>query len=99
MHGALGMRVLVAKGRRVGLFPVRERGRGLLIHMGFRATVIQARDKLGLPVRQDGWYAPTASNRTYEEGLPLETGILGFRENAVPVSCGKEANTVYSSTP
>ena len=37
--------------------------------------------------------------RTYEEGLPSETGILGFQDNAVPVSGGKGADTVYSSTP
>ena len=31
---ALGMRVLVARGRRVSLLPVRERSRGLLVHEG-----------------------------------------------------------------
>ena len=40
MLGALGMRVLVARGRRVSLLLVRERSRGLLVHEGFRAAAI-----------------------------------------------------------
>ena len=35
---------------------------------------------------------------THEEGLPLETGILGFRESAIPVSGSTGEDTVYSST-
>ena len=35
---------------------------------------------------------------TYEEGLPLETGIPGFRDNVVPVSGRTREDTVYSST-
>ena len=35
MHGALGMQVLVAKGR-ISLLLVRERGRRLLLHTSFR---------------------------------------------------------------
>ena len=42
---------------------------------------------------------PLPAAPTYEEGLPLETGILGFRDRAIPVSCGIGADTVYSSTP
>ena len=34
MHGALGMRVLVARGR-IGLLLVRGRGRRLLLHTSF----------------------------------------------------------------
>ena len=51
MLGALGMRVLVARGRRVSLILVRERSRGLLVHEGSRATTIRARDGSKLPVR------------------------------------------------
>ena len=36
--------------------------------------------------------------RTYEEGLPLETGIPGFWDSTVPVSGGTGEDTVYSST-
>ena len=35
---------------------------------------------------------------TYQEGLPPETGIPGFRDNAVPVSGRTGEDTVYSST-
>ena len=52
MLGALGMRVLVARGRRVSFLPVRERSRGLLIHVGSKAVAIRARDRLGC---QSGW--------------------------------------------
>ena len=48
---ALGMQVLVARGRRVNLLPVWERSRGLLVHMGSRAAAIRARDRSGLSVR------------------------------------------------
>ena len=37
MHGTLGMRVLVARGRSVSLLPVRERSRGLIVHGGFQS--------------------------------------------------------------
>ena len=40
MLGALGMRVLVARGRRVSLLLVWERTRGLLVHEGSRAAAI-----------------------------------------------------------
>ena len=42
---------------------------------------------------------PLSAARTYEEGLPLETGILGFRDGAVPVSGRIGEDTVHSSTP
>ena len=45
MLGALGMRVLVARGRRVSLLQVRERSRGLLVHEGFKAAAIPAKDR------------------------------------------------------
>ena len=48
---ALRMRVLVARGRRVGLLLVRERSRGLLVHEGSRVAAIRARDRTGLPIR------------------------------------------------
>ena len=56
------MRVPVARGRRVGLLPVRERSRGLLVHVGSRAAAIRARDRVGFPVRQDRWYVSIASS-------------------------------------
>ena len=40
MLGALGMRVLVARERRVSFLLVRERSRGLLVHEGSRAMTI-----------------------------------------------------------
>ena len=54
-HEALKMRVLVTRGRRVGLLPVRERGRRLLLRKDFRnrAEVIKAKAKIGHLVRQD----------------------------------------------
>ena len=48
---ALGMRVLVARGRRVNLLLVRERSRGLLVHVGSKAAAIRAREGSELPVR------------------------------------------------
>ena len=51
MLGAIGMRVLVARGRRVSLLPVRERSRGLLVHEGSRVAAVRARDRVGLQVR------------------------------------------------
>ena len=50
---------------------------------------------------QSGWadgVLPFPVARTYEEGLPPKTGIPGFRDSVVPVSCGIGADTVYSST-
>ena len=47
MLRALGMRVLVARGRRVSLLLVRERSRGLLVHKGSRAATIWARNRSG----------------------------------------------------
>ena len=51
MLGALGMRALVARGRRVGLLLVRERSRGLLVQVGSRVATIRVRDRSGLPVK------------------------------------------------
>ena len=62
MLGALGMRVLVARGRRVSLLLVRGRRRGLLVHMGSRATTIRTRDRSGLLVRLGSWCATIASS-------------------------------------
>ena len=44
MLGALGMRVLAARGRIVSLLPVHERGRELLVREGPRVVAIRARD-------------------------------------------------------
>ena len=40
---------------------------------------------------------PLPAAQTYEEGLPPETGILGFRDSAVPVNGGTGTDTVRSS--
>ena len=85
MLGALGMRVLVARGRRVSLLPVRGRSRGFLVHQGCHSG------------RADG-VLPLPAAWTFEEGLPLENGIPGFGNNAIPVSYGIRADTVCSST-
>ena len=45
MLGALGMRVLVVRGRTVSLLPVQERGRELLVHEGSRFEAIRAGDR------------------------------------------------------
>ena len=41
---------------------------------------------------------PLPTARTHEEGLPPKTGIPGFRDSTVPVSCRTGKDTVYSST-
>ena len=49
---------------------------------------------------QLGWadgVLPLPAARTYE-GLPLETGILGFRDSAVTISSGTGEDTLYFST-
>ena len=62
MHGALGMRVLVARGRRVGLLLAWERNRELPVHVGSRAAAIRARDISGFPVRLGRWCATIANS-------------------------------------
>ena len=50
---------------------------------------------------QSGWadsVLPLPVAWTYQEGLPPETGIPGFRDNTVPVSGWTGEDTVYSST-
>ena len=42
---------------------------------------------------------PFPTPRTYEEGLPPETRIPGFKDRAVLVSCETGEDTVFSSTP
>ena len=42
-------------------------------------------------------FLPTAW--THETGLPLETGIPGFLDSTVLVSCRTGEDTVHSSTP
>ena len=55
MHEALEIWVLVARGRRVSLLPVRERGISLFLHKDFRNRdeIIRAKAKIGHLVRQD----------------------------------------------
>ena len=51
---------------------------------------------------QSGWedsMLPLPAARTYEEGLPLETGIPMFGIGSVPVSCGTGAATFCFSIP
>ena len=63
------MRALVARGRRVSLLLVRERSRGLLVHLGSKAAAIRARDRLGLPVRLGRWCAIIASSLDTSGGI------------------------------
>ena len=63
MLEALGMRVLVARGRRVNLLLFRERSKGLLVHVGSRAAAIRARDRSGLPVRLGRWCATITNSQ------------------------------------
>ena len=95
MHGALERRVLVVKGRRVGLLPIRGKGRGLIA----RAAITRAKERPGLPVWQAFGVLPLAAARTYEEGFPSEIGIPGFWDNIVPVSYGVGPDTIHYSTP
>ena len=55
MHVALGMQVLVARGSRVSLLLVQERGKRLLLRKDFknRAEIIRAKAKIGHLVRQN----------------------------------------------
>ena len=62
MLGALGMRVLVARGRRVSLFLVRGRSPGLLVRVGSKAVAIRAKDISELLVRLGRWCATIASS-------------------------------------
>ena len=41
---------------------------------------------------------PLPTARTYEEGLPLETGIPRFRDSTIPVSGRTGEDIVYFST-
>ena len=66
---ALGMRVLVARGRRVSLLLVRERSRGLLVQVGSRAATIWARDKSGFPVRLGRWCVTIANSPDISGGI------------------------------
>ena len=45
MLGALGMRVLVARGRTISLLLVQERGKELLVREGPKVAAILARDR------------------------------------------------------
>ena len=63
------MRVLVARGRRVSFLPVRERSRGLLVHMGSRAVGTWARDRSGLPVRLGRWCPTIPSSPDIRGGI------------------------------
>ena len=63
------MRVLVARGRRVGLLLVKERSRRLLVHEGSRAAAIRARDRSELTVRLGRWCATIASSPDISGGI------------------------------
>ena len=68
---ALGMQVLVARGRRVSLLLVRERSIGLLVHVGSRAAAIRARDGSEFPVRLGIWCATITSSPDISRGIAL----------------------------
>ena len=63
------MRVLVARGRRVILLLVRERSRGLLVHVGSRATAIQVKDGSELLVMMGRWCATIANSSDISGGI------------------------------
>ena len=65
------MRVLVARGRRASLFPIRERSRGLLVHVGSRATAIRAMDGSELLVKLGRWCATITSSPDISAGIAL----------------------------
>ena len=83
MLGALGMRVLVARGMRVSLLLVRGRSPGTneSCWSGWADGVL-----------------PLPAARTHEEGLPPETRIPGFWDSTVPVSGRKGEETIHFST-
>ena len=92
------MRVLVARGRRVSLLLVQERSRGLLVH-----EVLESRpSEPGTDQScRSGWADGVLSLPaawTHEEGLPPETGILGFQDSVVPINGRTGEDTVHSST-
>ena len=98
MLRALGMLVLVARGKRVSLLSIREISRGILVYEGSRAAAIRPRtDQSCLSGWADGVLSLLAA-WTHEEGLPPETGIPGFRDSTVLVSSRIGEDTVYSST-
>ena len=82
MLGALGMQVLVARGKRVSLLLVRGRSPGLLVHVDSTAATIQARDRSGLPVRLGRWCATIANSPDISERIAprdRDPRVLGQR--------------------
>ena len=76
------MRVLVARGMRVSLLLVRERSRGLLVHMGSKVAAIRARDKSRLLVRLGRWCATITSSLDISGGITprdRDPRVLGQR--------------------
>ena len=63
------MRVLVARGRRASLLIVRERSRGLLVHVGSRAATIRVMDGSEFPVRLSRWCATIANSPDKSGGI------------------------------
>ena len=63
------MRVLVARGRRLSLLLVRERSRGLLVHVGSKVAAIRARDRSGLPIRLGRWCATISNSPDLSGGI------------------------------
>ena len=59
----------VGRERRVSLLLVRERSRGLLVHVGSKVAAIRARDGSGLPVRLGRWCATIASSSDIWGGI------------------------------
>ena len=87
------------KRKRVGLLPVWERSRGLLVTWVIEPRSFGPGTNQGCHSSRTYGMFPLPAARTYEEGLPSETGTPGFRGRAVPVSRGTRADTFYSSTP
>ena len=90
--------MLIARGRRVGLIPVQERGRELLVR-----EIPESRPSgpgTYESCRSGGadGVLPLSAAWTDEEGLPPKTGIPGFRDSAVLVNSRTGEDTVCSST-
>ena len=91
------MRVLVARGRTIGLLPIQERGKELLVHEGSKSWPSGLGTYESCQSGGTDGMIPLSAAWTHEEGLPPETGILGFWDSTVPVSSRTGEDTVRSS--
>ena len=95
------MQVLVARGRRDRLLPVRERSQGLPVLEAFRdkVAVIRAKARPGLLASLIQSHVTITISRACEEGLPSKARISGPWDALVPVISGTCINAVCSFSP